>query len=550
VGTDPGIVGVMKNSSGQRLFKRSRTVLKDILEGDPEAFIGKLVTVCGWVQTMREHTNTLAFFELNDGSCCGNLQVLIKKEEADEKGCLDELFSRAKRGVSVRLEGKIVESPKSEQKIEMICKKAIILGGVDRKASYPMPKKRLSFEYLRAHQTWRIRTQTMRAVHNIRNQCAWATHSFFQGLGFKYVHTPILTEADCEGAGEMFTVTTLLEEGIEISELPKEKDEDGFETERLDFSKDFFGKPVSLTVSGQLNVETYACALSDVYTFGPTFRAEHSNTSRHLAEFWMIEPEICFATLDDDMALAEDYVKYCVKSVLDNCSSDLEFLSKKYQSDFKLAQKRGQKKGESPPSRHIDSLQALLKKPYKRLTYTEAIKILEKEIKEHRCIVITEQEEKKMTAKDFKRKTKGKHRFENKVFWGVDLASEHEKYLTDKVFKGPVIVYNYPKTIKAFYMKMNEDKKTVQAMDMLVPGIGELIGGSAREDDYDKLVKRCVELDMELESLQWYLDLRKFGSVPHAGFGLGFERLVMLMTGMQNIKDVIPFPRSYGICEY
>mmetsp|Transcript_30057 Transcript_30057/g.41895 ORF Transcript_30057/g.41895 Transcript_30057/m.41895 type:complete len:501 (+) Transcript_30057:1-1503(+) len=500
---------------------------------------------------MRKQGEKMIFVELNDGSCAGNLQVLVQKGDDEGKNKLVEgVFAKGGTGVSCKVNGKIIKSVAKGQAIELKAESVTILGGVDA-ATYPMPKKKLTLEYMRENQNWRIRTRTMRAVQNIRNQCAWATHSFFQGHGFKYVHTPLLTGADCEGAGEMFAVTNLIKEGSKISDIPVVTDESEKRTDTIDFSKDFFGKPVSLTVSGQLNVETYACAFSDVYTFGPTFRAEKSKTTRHLAEFWMIEPEIAFATLEDDMALAEDYVKYCVKSVLDKCASDVQLLTDYHQREFAQAKKRGKvAKGAEAPSKLSDSLQVLLGKPYKRLTYTEAIAILEKEIEEYRAIVITEEEAKQMKAKDLKKKTKGKHRFEFPVFWGVDLASEHEKYLTDKIFKAPVILYNYPKDIKAFYMKMNEDNKTVQAMDMLVPGIGELIGGSAREDNYDVLVKRCEELKMETKPLQWYLDLRKYGSVPHAGFGLGFERLVMLVTGMSNIKDVIPFPRAWGLCDF
>eukprot|EP00472_Partenskyella_glossopodia_P008103 CAMPEP_0197527728 /NCGR_PEP_ID=MMETSP1318-20131121/22632_1 /TAXON_ID=552666 /ORGANISM="Partenskyella glossopodia, Strain RCC365" /LENGTH=534 /DNA_ID=CAMNT_0043082515 /DNA_START=27 /DNA_END=1631 /DNA_ORIENTATION=- len=534
----------MTESKG--LFKRSRTVLREILElQDASAIFNTQVTVCGWMQTIRYQGQSMAFVELNDGSCSKNLQVILDKTYADE-GVLEDAFTKGGTGVSVQIQGEIVESPKSGQLIELKAKTAKILGGVDAK-SYPLPKKALTLEYLRTLPTWRIRTRTMRAVQNIRNTCAFATHSFFQGHGFKYVHTPILTGADCEGAGEMFSVTTLMHAQSKLSDIPTVDDKG----EEIDFKKDFFGKSVSLTVSGQLNVETYAHAFADVYTFGPTFRAEHSNTSRHLAEFWMIEPEICFATLEDDMSLAEDYVKYCVNAVLTKCAGDVQILTDFYQRQYTTAKKQGKlPKDAQPPARLLDSLQLLVGKAYKRLSYTEGVELLEKEIKEYRAIVITPEEKKAMKAKDYKKKSKGKHVFENPVFWGCDLASEHEKYLTDKIFNGPVILYNYPKDIKAFYMKMNDDNKTVQAMDMLVPGIGELIGGSAREDDYDKLIKRCAELKMETEPLQWYLDLRKFGSVPHAGFGLGFERLVMLTTGMSNIKDVIPFPRSYGLCEF
>eukprot|EP00466_Bigelowiella_natans_P002006 jgi/Bigna1/55730/estExt_Genewise1Plus.C_680056 len=459
------------------------------------------------MQTMRKQGEKMAFVELNDGETSS---FLVQKGEDEEKNQkVEGVFAKGGTGVSCKVNGKIVKSVAKGQAIELKAESVTILGGVDA-ATYPIPKKKLTLEYMRENQNWRIRTRTMRAVQNIRNQCAWATHSFFQGHGFKYVHTPLLTGADCEGAGEMFSVTNLIKEGSKISDIPVVMDAEK-KTDKIDYSKDFFGKPVSLTVSGQLNVETYACAFSDVYTFGPTFRAEKSKTTRHLAEFWMIEPEIAFATLEDDMALAEDYVKYCVQSVLTKCANDVQLLTDYHQREF--AQLK-------------DSLQVLLGKPYKRLTYTEAIAILEKEIAHTGNL-------------------------SQSIVWGcVDLASEHEKFLTDKIFNAPVILYNYPKDIKAFYMKMNEDNKTVQAMDMLVPGIGELIGGSAREDNYDVLVKRCAELKMDTKPLQWYLDLRKYGSVPHAGFGLGFERLVMLVTGMSNIKDVIPFPRAWGLCDF
>ncbi len=532
------------------IFKRSRTVIRDIINADPKTVVGQVVTVCGWIQTKRSQGQNMAFLELNDGSTADNFQLLLDKKDASEEGSLDDIFERGGTGVSIRATGEVVASPKAGQAVELKTTKVIVLGGVDAK-TYPIPKKNMTLEYLRTIQTWRIRTRTMRAVQNIRNQCAWATHSFFQNQGFKYVHTPILTGADCEGAGEMFKVTTLIDDDGKLSTIPAVADEKNEKTDKINFAKDFFNKPVNLTVSGQLNVETYAHAFSDVYTFGPTFRAEHSNTSRHLAEFWMIEPEICFATLEDDMALAEDYVKYCVSCVLERCKGDVDLLTSYYQREYDRDKKMGKlAKDAQPPANHGDSLRALLGKPYTRLSYSDGVELLLKEIKEYRAVVITKEEAAKMSKKDLKKKMKGKHVFEYPIFWGVDLASEHEKYLTDVIFKGPVILYNYPRDIKAFYMKQNEDGKTVQAMDMLVPGIGELIGGSAREDNYDKLHKRCEEMKIEVEGLQWYLDLRKYGSVPHAGFGLGFERLVMLTTGMKNIKDVIPFPRSFGVCDF
>ncbi len=528
------------------LFRRSRAVIKDVVCVDPETVIGQTVTVCGWIQTIRYQGQSMAFIQLNDGSTPIDLQLLLNKDECEE-GALDDVFSKGGTGVSIRAVGSVVKSPKSGQAVELKATSITVLGTVDAK-SYPIPKKNITLERLRTIQTWRVRTRTMRAVQSIRNQCAWATHSFFQKLGFKYVHTPVLTGADCEGAGEMFQVTTLLGEDGKIASIPTKKDAPG----EIDFKKDFFGKPVNLTVSGQLNVETYAHAFSDVYTFGPTFRAEHSNTSRHLAEFWMIEPEMCFATLEDDMALAEDYVKFVVNACIDKCSEELKTLSGYYQREFAIAKKGGKvPKGAQPPPNHFESVQALVGVEYKRLSYTDAIAILEKDIKEYKVIVLTPEQKAKMKAKDIRKKSKGKAAvFEFPVSWGIDLASEHEKYLTDVVFKKPVILFDYPKQIKAFYMKQNDDGKTVQAMDLLVPGIGELIGGSAREDSYEKLLKRCDEMKLDVKPLQWYLDLRRYGSVPHAGFGLGFERLVMLITGMKNIKDVIPFPRSLGMCDF
>jgi len=406
---------------------------------------------------------------------------------------------------------------------------------------YPLHARGIKMDTLRGLKFChlRCRTATLRAVFNIRNTLAAATHEFFQGLDFKYVHTPCLTASDCEGAGETFVVTNMFPQSNKRGDLPTVPEEEAKSADELDFSKDFFGKEVNLTVSGQLHVECFAASMCDVYTFGPTFRAEHSNTTRHLAEFWMIEPEISFATLEDDMNLAEDYLKYCVAAALARHKDELEYLS-----------------GLTESKDLITRLQQIIDTPCKRISYTEAIATLEEHIKTYKVAVqpenwssMTEKEKKKWTKKEKKRT---QAIFENPVSWGIDMASEHEKYLTDKVHGGPVIVYNYPMEIKSFYMKSNgeAERTTVQAMDLLVPGIGELIGGSAREDDYNLLLDRIKKKGISPEAMQWYLDLRKYGSVPHAGFGLGFERLIMLVTGITNIKDVIPFPRAYGECLY
>jgi asparaginyl-tRNA synthetase len=454
--------------------------------------IGETITVCGWARTIREAgAGSIMFIALNDGSVFDTLQTVV------ERGVtvgFDSVATAGGTGASFRIVGKVVKSPAKGQEIEIAASEVHVIGRVEDPTSYPLAKKKHSLEYLREMLHLRSRTNTIGAVARIRNACAFATHTFFQERGFLYVHTPIITAADCEGAGEMFQVTTLLPTDPK-KDVPRVKDGS------IDYKKDFFGKPAMLTVSGQLQVEGYACALSDVYTFGPTFRAEDSHTSRHLAEFWMIEPEIAFATLADDMALAEDYLKFCTRYVLDHCSSDINFFESTFENGLRAR------------------LENVVNEPFARLTYTEAIELLL--LPEH------------LDAGNFS----------VKPYWGLDLGSEHERYLTEKVYKKPVILTNYPKDIKAFYMKLDPDGKTVSAMDILVPKVGEIIGGSQREDNIDVLRKRMTEMNVSVDSLQWYLDLRRFGTVPHAGFGLGFERLVMYVTGIENIRDVIPYPR-------
>jgi len=490
----------------QPTFARSRERLKELLNRGASA-IGSTVVVAGWVRTLREAMKGATLFvELNDGSCLASIQVVCGNDSttgfAEARAC-------GGAGASLRVEGEVVESPGKGQTVEIRCKAITVLGctrgGPNRTVgaqTYPLAKKYHTAEHLRTHAHLRPRSRIGSAVVRLRNALAFATHEFFQQRGFLYVHTPLITAADCEGAGEQFTVTTLLPP--EHDKAPKLPIVDG----KVDYSKDFFGRQASLTVSGQLNVETHAVSLADCYTFGPTFRAENSNTSRHLAEFWMIEPEVSFATLEDDMALAEDYLKYCVAAALCRCADDLEFFE-------------GNKCGGLR-----DRLQAIVDTPFKRLEYTEAVEVLIKEMES------------------------GRATFENtKVTWGIDLDSEHEKYLTE-LYKGPVILINYPKDIKSFYMKLNADGKTVAAMDILVPRIGEIIGGSAREDNLEILEARAKSVGLNPEDIKWYGELRQYGSVPHAGFGLGFERLVMLCSGVENIRDVIPFPRTPGNCRF
>lgn len=437
------------------------------------------IEVEGWVRTKRD-SKTVTFIEVNDGSCLKGLQVVADRSSID-----NNLLNSISTGCSVICTGKLVASMGGDQKVELQATEIRIIG--ECPADYPLQKKRHTLEYLREIAHLRARTNTIGAVERVRSKMAYAVHRFFQDNGFYYVNTPLITASDAEGAGQMFQVTTL-----DLNNVPKT--EDG----QVDYSKDFFGKKTSLTVSGQLEGETYATALKNIYTFGPTFRAENSNTKRHLAEFWMIEPEMSFCTLEGDMRIVEDFLKYIFKYVLDNCEEDMDFFSKFVQPGVK------------------DTLIHVVESPFAHMTYTDAIKELEK-------------------ASD---------RFEFKPYWGCDLQTEHERFLSEEVAKTPVIVTDYPKEIKAFYMKLNEDGKTVRAMDVLAPRLGEIVGGSEREYRLDVLKARMAELGMLEQDYWWYLELRKYGSVPHSGFGLGFERAVQYVTGMQNIRDVIPYPRA------
>ncbi len=446
----------------------------------------EVISVHGWVRTKRDSKN-VCFFELNDGSSLKGLQGIIDKNETS----LQEQIDRMQTGCSVRAAGRLVESPGKGQSVELACTDLEIIGEapVDE---YPLQKKRHSFEFLREIAHLRGRTNTFGAVMRVRNQLSFQVHRFFQERGFLYIHTPIITASDAEGAGALFQVTTLDLDRLAASGKP------------VDYSQDFFGKPSFLTVSGQLNAESYATALDRVYTFGPTFRAEHSNTTRHLAEFWMIEPEMAFCDLECNVELAGDFVQSLLSSVLEECPEDMNFFDEHIEKGI------------------VDDLQRVGTSNFVHMTYTEAITTLEKSGKT----------------------------FEYPVEWGIDLQTEHEKYLTDEFVRGPVVVTDYPRDIKAFYMKQNSDGKTVRAMDVLVPRLGEIIGGSQREEDLSALERRIAEMGLERENYGWYLDLRRFGTVPHSGFGLGFERLVRYVTGMQNIRDVIPFPRAVGSAEF
>ena len=448
-------------------------------------YINKTISIEGWVKSLRD-SKTFGFIELNDGTFFKNVQIVFNNELFNfDDICKLTLSS------SIKVSGKMVETPNAKQPFEIQATGIEIESLADN--DYPLQKKKHSFEYLRTIAHLRPRTNTFNAVFRVRSVFAYAIHKFFQEQGFVYVHTPLITGSDAEGAGEMFNVNS-----FNLENLPKTDDW------KVDYSKDFFGKPAHLTVSGQLNAETYAESFCNVYTFGPTFRAENSNTVKHAAEFWMVEPEICFADLKDDMDLAEAMIKYTFKYVLDNCPEEMEFFNKFIDKDL------------------LERLNHVINSDFARVTYTDAVKELEKHNNE----------------------------FEYKVSWGVDLQTEHERYLCEKIYKKPVFVMDYPKDIKAFYMKQNPDGKTVAASDLLVPGIGEIIGGSQREENYDKLLARMKELNMPIESYNWYLDLRKYGSCVHSGFGLGFERGIMYLTGMQNIRDVIPFPRTPKNCDY
>ncbi|MDD6777968.1 MAG: asparagine--tRNA ligase [Bacteroidales bacterium] len=461
-----------------------RTKIVDIF--DP-ALIGQKVCVKGWVRTRRGNKN-VQFVALNDGSTIKNIQIVIDLAKFSE-----EQLKPITTGSSLHVEGMLVASQGKGQTSEIQAETIEIYGTADSE-TYPLQKKGHTLEFLREKAHLRPRTNTFGAVLRVRSALAFAIHRFFQERGFFYLHTPLITASDCEGAGAMFQVTTL-----NLNDLPKDE-----ETGKIDYSQDFFGKQTSLTVSGQLEGELGATALGAIYTFGPTFRAENSNTPRHLAEFWMIEPEVAFNDITDNMDLAEDFVKYCIGYALDNCRDDIEFLQQMYDKQL------------------IERLNFVLHNDFVRLPYTEGIKILE---------------------------ASGK-KFEFPVKWGIDLQSEHERYLVEEHFKRPVILTDYPKEIKAFYMKLNEDGKTVRAMDVLFPNIGEIIGGSEREESYDKLMTRIEELNIPMKDMWWYLDTRRFGTVPHSGFGLGFERLVLFVTGMTNIRDVIPFPRTPKNAEF
>ncbi|MBR3606083.1 MAG: asparagine--tRNA ligase [Lachnospiraceae bacterium] len=451
---------------------------------DREAYTEKEVTIGGWVRNNRD-SKTFGFLVVNDGTFFEPLQV-VYGDSLDNFGDIAKLNI----GAAVVVTGTIVATPGAKQPFEMQAK-TVEVEGLST-ADYPLQKKRHTFEYLRTITHLRARTNTFQAVFRVRSLAAYAIHKFFQEREFVYVHTPIITGSDCEGAGEMFQVST-----FDFQNIPKT--EEG----AVDFSEDFFGKPTNLTVSGQLNAETYAFAFKNVYTFGPTFRAENSNTTRHAAEFWMIEPEMCFADLKDDMLLAESMIKYIIRYVLEHAPEEMNFFNQFVDKGL------------------IERLNHVVNSDFGHVTYTDAIKILEQHNDE----------------------------FDYKVYWGCDLQTEHERYLTEKEFKRPVFVTDYPKDIKAFYMKLNEDGKTVAAMDCLVPGIGEIIGGSQREDDLELLEKRMDEMKLNKEDYGFYLDLRKYGSARHAGFGLGFERMIMYLTGMGNIRDVVPFPRTVNNCE-
>ena len=462
-----------------------RTRISDLLA---RTDFGAEVCVKGWVRTKRG-SKSVNFIALNDGSTIKNVQIVADVEKFDE-----ETLKQITTGACLCVEGTLVESQGAGQSVEIQATVITVYGTCG--ADYPMQKKGQTFEYMRQHAHMRLRTNPFGAVMRIRHNMAMAIHRYFHEHGFYYFNTPIITASDCEGAGQMFQVTTK-----NLYDL--KKDEEG----KIDYSDDFFGKTTSLTVSGQLEGELGATALGAIYTFGPTFRAENSNTPRHLAEFWMIEPEVAFYDINDNMDLAEDFIKYCVRWALDNCADDLDFLNKMIDKTL------------------LERLHFVVEHDFVRLTYTEGIEILEAAIKNGR-------------------------KFEFPVYWGCDLASEHERYLVEEHFKRPVILTDYPKEIKAFYMKQNADGKTVRAMDVLFPQIGEIIGGSEREESYEKLTQRIEELHIPMKDMWWYLDTRRFGTCPHSGFGLGFERLILFVTGMQNIRDVIPFPRTPKSAEF
>ena len=444
------------------------------------------ISVEGWIRTKRE-SKGITFLELNDGSTMKNLQAVVESSFPD----YDNIINRLTNGASVKIKGRLISSEGKGQNLELSAEGIEIFGDADPE-KYVLQKKRHSLEYLREIAHLRPRTNTFGAVARVRNAMSFAIHKYFNENGFIYVHTPIITGSDCEGAGDMFQVTTMPLDNIPVAEG------------EIDYSKDFFGKQASLTVSGQLEGETYATALKKIYTFGPTFRSENSNTTRHLAEFWMIEPEMAFCDINLNMDVAEDFIKYILKHTLENCPDDMDFFNTRIDKGI------------------IDNLEKIINSEFVRIDYTQAVDHL----------------------------LKSKEKFEFPVKWGIDLQSEHERYITEKVYNNPVIITDYPKDIKAFYMKMNDDNKTVRAMDVLVPRLGEIIGGSEREADYDKLKSRIEEMGFDVNDYWWYLELRLFGTVPHSGFGLGFERLIQFVTGMKNIRDVIPFPRCVNTLEF
>ena len=462
-----------------------REIIKNIFE-DPASFDGKTVTLGGWARSIRD-SKAFGFIDLNDGSCFKGVQVVFEREKIAN---YDEI-AKQNVGASLVVTGNVVLTPENKQPLEIKAAEIAVEG--TSTADYPLQKKRHTVEYLREQAYLRPRTNLFSAVFRVRSEVAYAIHSFFHDRDFVYVHTPLITASDCEGAGEMFRVTTL-----DLADVPKT--EDG----KVDYTKDFFGKSANLTVSGQLEAETYALAYGKVYTFGPTFRAENSNTARHAAEFWMIEPEIAFADLNDDMQLAWDMIKYIIHHVLKNCKQELEFFNSFVDKTL------------------LERLNALADSDYCKVTYTEAIELLQKSGAE----------------------------FKYPVSWGCDLQTEHERYLTEQVFGKPVFVIDYPKEIKSFYMRLNDDGKTVAAMDLLVPGVGEIIGGSQREEREDVLLSRMAECGLKEEDYWWYVNLRRYGGTKHAGYGLGFERIIMYLTGVANIRDVIPYPRTVGNAEY
>ncbi len=453
---------------------RIKTILSD-------QSVGEIVQVAGWVRTRRD-TGSFSFLEVNDGSCLANIQIIADGDLANYETEIQKLTA----GCSVKITGKLEESPAKGQDVELHASSVEVVGWADPE-SYPLQKKRHSFEFLREISHLRPRTNALGAIARVRSRLSFGVHSFFQDKGFQQVHTPVITTSDCEGAGEMFQVTT--------------PDDNTLKSGETQANQEFFGRKAGLTVSGQLQAEVYALALGDVYTFGPTFRAENSHTSRHLAEFWMIEPEMAFCDLQKNMDVAEEMLKYLLEDVLTHCQEDMKLFNAFIEKGI------------------IDKLQNVIDHEFGRISYSEAIETLLK-VK--------------------------KKRFEYQVSWGIDLQAEHERYLTEEIYKRPLIVSDYPSAIKPFYMRVNDDGKTVAAMDILVPGIGEIVGGSQREERYDILLSRMEEMEIDVETYQWYLDLRRYGSVPHAGFGLGFERLVQYITGMGNIREVIPFPRTPG----